>query len=164
MRRKSRQRYGTRHAAAVHWHSYQNLRTEECRRRSVRTLDLFLTRLAELTGGKVPQNFIITLPKVTHPEQSGSPGEIARRDRGENGYAAGSLKLEIMIETAQAIIDRDGANQVLLRPRAANGRCRSAFSAPTTTPRPASITAAYRRRMPPTRLLILPVMYCKSRW
>src|SRR5258706_16211706 len=42
---------------------------EELRERSVRTLDLFLTALTGGTGGKLPPNFVVTLPKVTIPEQ-----------------------------------------------------------------------------------------------
>ena len=43
--------------------------SDECKVRSIRTLDIFLTRLAEKTGGKLPQNFVVTLPKVTTPGQ-----------------------------------------------------------------------------------------------
>ena len=101
--------------------------TEECRQRSVRTLDLFLTRLAEVTGGKVPENFIITLPKVTHPEQVAALADLLDILEEKCGYAPNSLKLEIMIETTQAIIDADGSNQVRLLAAAARGRCRSAI-------------------------------------
>ena len=38
-------------------------------RRSLRTFDLFLTRLTERTGGTLPPNFVVTLPKITAPEQ-----------------------------------------------------------------------------------------------
>ena len=31
--------------------------------------DLFLTRLLERSGGKLPKNFVVTLPKITAPEQ-----------------------------------------------------------------------------------------------
>lgn len=128
--------------------------TEECRRRSVRTLDLFLTRLAELTGGangkaQVPQNFIITLPKVTHPEQVEALAKLLDILEAKNGYAPGSLKLEIMIETTQAIIDRDGANQVLLLARAAKGRCRSAIFGTYDYTATCNITAAYQTHTHP---------------
>src|SRR5690606_31923183 len=33
--------------------------------RATRTLDLFLTTLLDGTGGKLPENFVVTLPKVT---------------------------------------------------------------------------------------------------
>ncbi len=43
---------------------------EELKRRSIRTLDLFVTALHEATGGNIPQPFYITLPKITVPEQA----------------------------------------------------------------------------------------------
>ncbi len=42
---------------------------QELETRSIRTLDLFLTALADATGGKLPPNFVITLPKVTLREE-----------------------------------------------------------------------------------------------
>src|SRR5205807_10167189 len=39
--------------------------TEELRARSLRTLDLFLTAVLDETGGILPPNFVVTLPKVT---------------------------------------------------------------------------------------------------
>lgn len=118
--------------------------TEECRRRSVRTLDLFLTRLVALTGGKVPQNFIITLPKVTHPEQVAALASLLDVIEAKNGYAPNSLRLEIMIETTQSIIDRDGSNQVLALARAARGRCRSAIFGTYDYTATCNITAAFQ--------------------
>ncbi len=123
--------------------------TEECRERSVRTLDLFLTRLAEVTGGKVPENFIITLPKVTHPEQVSALADLLDILEEKCGYAAGSLKLEIMIETTQAIIDADGSNQVRLLAAAARGRCRSAIFGTYDYTATCNITAAHQTHTPP---------------
>src|SRR5262245_27353177 len=42
---------------------------DEMKRRSLRTFDLFLSRLLERTNGVLPPNFVITLPKITAPEQ-----------------------------------------------------------------------------------------------
>ena len=38
---------------------------EELRERSARTLDIFLSTLLDQTGGALPDNFVVTLPKVT---------------------------------------------------------------------------------------------------
>ena len=46
--------------------------TEEQKNRSIRTLDLFITSLLKKTTGKLPDNFVVTLPKVTIPEQVSS--------------------------------------------------------------------------------------------
>ena len=43
--------------------------TEDLKHRGVRTLDIFLTTLLEKTNGKLPDNFVVMLPKVTIPEQ-----------------------------------------------------------------------------------------------
>jgi len=43
--------------------------TEDLKGRAVRTLDLFLTTLLNETAGKLPDNFVVMLPKVTIPEQ-----------------------------------------------------------------------------------------------
>lgn len=123
--------------------------TEECRQRSVRTLDLFLTRLAELTGGKLPNNFVITLPKVTHPEQVEALAKLLDIMEEKCGYEKNSLKLEIMIETTQSIIDKDGSNQVYKLVQAANGRCRSAIFGTYDYTATCNITAAYQTHTHP---------------
>ncbi len=123
--------------------------TEECRERSVRTLDLFLTRLAELTSGKVPENFVITLPKVTHPEQVSALANLLTIIEEKCGYQPDSLKLEIMIETTQAIIDANGSNQVLLLAQAAQGRCRSAIFGTYDYTATCNITAAHQTHTHP---------------
>ncbi len=123
--------------------------TEECRKRSVRTLDLFLTRLAELTKGALPDNFVITLPKVTHPEQVAALADLLDIIEAKCGYAKNSLKLEIMIETTQAIIDSKGSNQVLLLAEAGRGRCRSAIFGTYDYTATCNITAAFQTHTHP---------------
>ncbi len=51
--------------------------TEALRARSARTLDLFLTALFEETS-RLPNNFVVTLPKITVPGQVSGAGRIAR--------------------------------------------------------------------------------------
>jgi citrate lyase beta subunit len=123
--------------------------TEECRQRSVRTLDLFLSRLAEVAGGKLPENFVITLPKVTHPEQVSALADLLDIMEEKCGYPANTLKLEIMIETTQAIIDADGSNQVRLLAAAARGRCRSAIFGTYDYTATCNITAAHQTHTHP---------------
>src|SRR3990167_8245163 len=123
--------------------------TEECRKRYVRTLDLFLTRLAELTKGALPENFVITLPKVTHPEQVTALADLLDIIEAKCGYAKNALQLEIMIETTQAIIDSKGSNQVLLLAEAARGRCRSAIFGTYDYTATCNITAAFQTHTHP---------------
>ena len=97
--------------------------TEELKARSLRTLDLFLTTLVRETGGRLPENFVVTLPKVTIPEQSAALADIFDRLEPTLGLAAGSLRLEIMIETPQAILDAEGRSALPKLATAARGRC-----------------------------------------
>ena len=79
---------------------------EELRERSVRTLDLFLTALAGRTGGALPQNFVITVPKITIPEQvtfvCGVLSALEQR------LKLGRINIELMVETPQIILDQHG--------------------------------------------------------
>src|ERR1044072_8139673 len=42
---------------------------DELRARSMRTLDIFVSTLLDRSTGKLPQNFVVTLPKIKIPEQ-----------------------------------------------------------------------------------------------
>ena len=42
---------------------------EELRARSMRTLDIFVSTVVAESGGRLPDNFVVTLPKITTPEQ-----------------------------------------------------------------------------------------------
>ena len=62
------------------------------KRRGLRTLDLFLTTLLDGTGGVLPPNFVVTLPKITAPEQvaalAAACDELESRFRLSPGIAA----------------------------------------------------------------------------
>jgi citrate lyase beta subunit len=97
--------------------------SEELRARSLRTLDLFLTALVERTRGHLPGNFIVTLPKVrVREEVEALAGVLGRLERGL-GLASGSVKLELMVETTQSLLDASGAAPLVELVRAAGGRC-----------------------------------------
>ncbi|HET7460721.1 MAG TPA: hypothetical protein VFJ82_05720 [Longimicrobium sp.] len=82
--------------------------SEELRGRSIRTLDLFLTTLVEATGGALPPNFVLTLPKVALPEQVEYFAAVLEALEPRLGLASGALRFEIMVEVPQAIIGADG--------------------------------------------------------
>src|SRR3979409_2072632 len=82
--------------------------SEELRERSMRTLDIFVSTLVEKSGGKLPENFVVTLPKITIPEQATALADIFDSLENETGPAAGSLNHEVMMETTQSIINSDG--------------------------------------------------------
>ncbi|MCP3139739.1 DUF6986 family protein [Pyxidicoccus xibeiensis] len=99
--------------------------TEELYERSSRTLDLFLTTLLERTGGKLPPSFVVTLPKVSLPEQVAALARILDVLEEERGLAKGSLGLELMVETPQSLFDREGRLHLPRLVAAGEGRCTS---------------------------------------
>ena len=98
--------------------------TLESYQRAVRTLDLAITALADASGGKVPANFVVTLPKVTMPEQVAALAELVEQLEQRNGIKPGAIGLDLMIETPQSIINHLGENTVNPLVRAGNGRVR----------------------------------------
>jgi citrate lyase beta subunit len=88
------------------------------RRRAARTLDVFLEAL-----GPPPDNFIITLPKVSVPAQIEAMVVLCGRLEKAHGLPDGSLRFEIQIETPQAILAADGTVTVTQLIAAAQGRC-----------------------------------------
>ena len=97
--------------------------TEEARTRAIRTLDLFMTTLAGKTGGRLPSNFTITLPKVCTVEQVSTLAKLLAMLEQKCGFQIGSIKLELMIETTQAVFSPDGRIAIPDLVRAAGGRC-----------------------------------------
>lgn len=97
--------------------------TEEMKERGLRTLDLFLTALLRETGGKLPNNFIVMLPKVTIPEQVSTLVQFFEILEAELGLPEGTLKMEMMVETTQSIMDSEGVNPLYRFIKASKGRC-----------------------------------------
>ena len=81
---------------------------DELKRRSLRTFDLFLTRLLDRTHGVLPPNFVVTLPKITSPEQVAALTSACEAFEYWRELAADTLRFELMIETTQAIVATDG--------------------------------------------------------
>jgi citrate lyase beta subunit len=122
---------------------------EELRERSIRTLDIFVSTLVEKSGGRLPDNFVVTLPKITVPEQVGALADIFELLEKQTGLAAGSLKLEMMIETTQSIINARGEINLPLLLFAARGRCVAAHFGTYDYTASCSITAAHQHMMHP---------------
>lgn len=118
--------------------------TEELRERSVRTLDIFLTVLTREAGGRLPENFVVTLPKVTIPEQVSALADLFDALEPALNLPAGSLRLEIMIETPQSILDETGQSNLPLLADAARGRCVAAHFGTYDYTASSNITAAYQ--------------------
>ncbi len=83
--------------------------------RSVRTLDIFLTGL--LSSGGLPPKFLVNLPKITTPAQVKVLADLLESIENRHNVASGALKMELMIETTQAL------QQIPVLLQAARGRC-----------------------------------------
>lgn len=118
--------------------------TEDLKNRGVRTLDLFLTALLEKTNGKLPDNFVVMLPKVTIPEQVITLVKLFELLEKQNNLPAGLLKMETMVEATQIIMDEDGRNPLLKIIRASQGRCIAAHFGTYDYTASCGITARYQ--------------------
>jgi citrate lyase beta subunit len=90
------------------------------RDRGIRTTDVFLTGLME--HGGLPEGLVLTLPKVTYPEQVTAFVRLLEAFEKAHGLDAGRLGFEIQIETSQAILAADGTATVARMIGAAEGR------------------------------------------
>lgn len=118
--------------------------TEELCRRSIRTMDIFVTELAAKAGGKLPANFFITLPKVALPEEVSALTEICTRLESALPLDPGTLRFELMIEVPQAILNERGEVNLLPLVSAARGRCAAAHFGTYDYTAGRNITAAYQ--------------------
>jgi citrate lyase beta subunit len=122
---------------------------EELRSRSVRTLDIFVSTVVAESGGRLPDNFVVTLPKITTPEQVSALADLFELLEQRTGLAPWTLKMEMMIETTQSIINSEGRINLPLLLRAARGRCTAAHFGTYDYTASCSITAAHQHMMHP---------------
>ena len=118
--------------------------TEEMKERGLRTLDIFVSTLVKETAGKLPENFIVMLPKVTIPEQVSALVSCFQVLEEELKLEKGSLKMEMMVETTQAIMDADGINPLFRFIKASKGRCIATHFGTYDYTASCSITARYQ--------------------
>lgn len=106
--------------------------SEELKGRSVRTL----VRVLNALGSHLPEHFVVTLPKVTVPEQVSALVDILDQ-------LGSKVKIEIMVETPQSIF---------MLPRlvdAARGRCIAAHFGTYDYTASLGITAAHQHMLHP---------------
>ncbi len=118
--------------------------TEDLKKRGVRTLDIFLTTLLEKTAGKLPDNFIVMLPKVTIPEQVTTMVRLLEIIEKKNNLTPGTLKMETMVEATQIIMDDEGRNPLMKIIRAGEGRLIAAHFGTYDYTASCGITAKYQ--------------------
>ncbi|MEC9072379.1 MAG: phosphoenolpyruvate kinase, partial [Myxococcota bacterium] len=117
---------------------------EEMKVRSIRTLDLYLSTLVRETAGILPDGFVVTLPKVTIPEQVSSLVAVFEQLEGALDLPPGTLQMEIMIETTQSMFDPAGRSNLPHLLEAARGRCVGAHFGTYDYTASCNITAAYQ--------------------
>jgi citrate lyase beta subunit len=123
--------------------------SEELHERSIRTLDLFLSALVGASGGELPDNFVVTLPKIVTPDQVTALIDIFDEIEPKLGLAPNTLKMEMMIETTQSIVGPNGEVAMPRMLEAARGRCTGAHFGVYDYTASCEITAAYQDMLHP---------------
>jgi citrate lyase beta subunit len=123
--------------------------TRELAGRSLRTLDVFLTELLDKTSGALPDNFVVTLPKITSKTDVEVLVEAFEALEDKLGLAAGSLRMEFMVETTQTIFDARGRTALPRLYRAAGTRLVAAHFGTYDYTANCDITAAHQRMRHP---------------
>jgi citrate lyase beta subunit len=122
--------------------------TEEFRARSARTLRLFLDALLQ-AAGELPPGFMITLPKVTVPEQVSVFAVLLAALEREFHMNTGTLRFEVMIETPQIVLGSHGISPLPALISAAAGRLQAAHLGTYDYTASLGITAAHQRMRHP---------------
>jgi hypothetical protein len=119
--------------------------SQELMRRGLRTMDIVLTSILGETGGTLPPNFVITLPKIQLPEQVTLLADAFDAMEERLGLAAGTLRLEFMIETTQSILSERGESNLPAFLDAARGRAVAAHFGTYDYTASCNITASEQR-------------------
>ncbi len=117
---------------------------EDLRLRATRTLDIFLSTLLAETAGALPPGFVVTVPKVQIAAQVTAVVRLLELLESRNGMPGGALKMELMLETPQAIIGADGRLPLPSLIDAAQGRCMGVHFGVYDYTASRNITAAYQ--------------------
>lgn len=115
--------------------------TGELHRRALRTLDILVTALAE-AAGTVPQTFVVTIPKIQDIDQVKVVAEALAELEAALGLAP--IQVELMMETPQMVVDRDGSSGVRKFVDAAGGRVRGVHFGTYDYTASLNITAAHQ--------------------
>ena len=122
---------------------------EEWRLRAARTLEIFLEAVLQGSGGVLPQNFVVTLPKVTLAEQARTLVRLFELLEQRHRLPPGSLRMEIMVEVTQAVLGPDGKCPLPDFLAACEGRCVGAHFGTYDYTASCNITAAHQSMVHP---------------
>ena len=117
---------------------------EEWKLRGARTLEIFLDTLLSESNGALPENFVVTLPKVNITEQPRTLVRLLEILENRHNLPSGSLRFELMVETTQALIGPDGYCPLPSLLAAGEGRCVGAHLGTYDFTASCNITAAYQ--------------------
>jgi len=123
--------------------------TRELAARSLRTVDIFLTELLDKSNGRLPDNFVITLPKILSKEDVEVFVDLLEVFEDRAGLDPGTVKIELMVETTQSIFDPSGRIILPRLHRAAAGRLVAAHFGTYDYTANCDITAAHQRMRHP---------------
>ncbi len=82
--------------------------SEESKWRSLRTVDLFISRLAVAAEGRFPKRFFVVLPKVTSVTQVEVLCDTLELLENRIGLTPNSLQIELMLENVQVLFNEIG--------------------------------------------------------
>lgn len=99
---------------------------KETYKRAIRTLDLFLTNFLEYTDDKFPENFVVTLPKIMRQEEIEVLDELLSEFESKHNLENKVIKIELMVETPQSIVNEKGKIALKSLIESGNGRVTSA--------------------------------------
>ena len=85
-----------------------------------------MTNLIKETNGVLPDNFIVTLPKITHVSQVETLVSAFEKLEKQLNLSSNSLKMEFMVEDTKTLFDMEGRLAMPGMLKAAKGRCRGA--------------------------------------
>jgi Domain of unknown function (DUF6986) len=123
--------------------------SEDLRARSLRTLDILVTELAAKACGKFPARFFVNLAKVTVPGEVAALAKACAHLERLLTLAPGTLRIELMIETTQGVINERGEANLLPLVDAGRGRCVTAHFGVYDYTAARGITAAHQRMLHP---------------
>jgi citrate lyase beta subunit len=123
--------------------------SRELAARSIRTLDIFVSELCAATEGRLPSNFVVTLPKITSRADVETLVWVLGELEEKLDLEQGSLKLEIMVETTHCILDPKGRSMLPRLLDAAAGRMVAAHFGTYDYTANCDITAAHQRMSHP---------------
>jgi citrate lyase beta subunit len=121
----------------------------ELRERASRTARLFITTMLDETGGRLPENFVVTLPKINSPSEIVSLAGVLAILESERKLQAGALRMELMVETPQSIFDEHGSAALPGFIRAGEGRIVAAHFGTYDYTASLGITAAHQHMRHP---------------